>query len=238
MLCVSLTPAFARVQTKPGVVAARTPSAQARASACRPRGSVQWIEAEPVELDAPGPGEFPGLEALFAEHGTPLRRLEGHGRFLAASRARRLGFDPLAGDGRAGRAAGPLALAGLAPLRFILEVLVGEELLFSRRPDELRRAIHAPEDSVLELHRSPPRRGRSSLLRLAPELLPISLARQGLLRSPLVPRLQIEGVFLDILDDVFLLHLPLEAAQRALDRLSLLNFYFSHECLHPLRGWQ
>src|SRR5439155_7991049 len=142
-----------------------------------------------------------------------------------------------AGNGRAGRAAGPLALAGLAPLRFIFEVLVGEELLFSGRPDELRRAIHAPEDSVLELHRSLPRRS-VSLLRLAPELLPIALSRQRLLRSPLVPRFQVEGVLLDILDNVFLLHLPLEAAQRALDRFSLLNFYFSHECLHPLRGWR
>src|SRR5438445_5527056 len=173
MLCVSLTPAFARCKPDramaggPAFAANRRSTETGTATRHTPialRGSVQWIEAEPVELDAPGPGEFPGLEALFAEHGTPLRRLEGHGRFLAASRARRLGFDPLAGDGRAGRAAGPLALAGLAPLRFILEVLVGEELLFSRRPDELRRAIHAPEDSVLELHRSLPRRGRSSLL--------------------------------------------------------------------------
>src|SRR5205809_5035470 len=81
--------------------------------------------------------------------------------------------------------------------------------------------------------------GRSvSLLRLAPELLPIALSRQRLLRSPLVPGFQVEGVFLDVLDDVFLLHFPLEAAQRALDRFSLLNFYFSHECLHPLRGWR
>src|SRR6185503_13923765 len=61
--------------------------------------------------------------------------------------------------------AGALALAGLAPLRFILEVLVGEELLLSRRPDELRTAVHACEDPVLKLHRSLPRRARSFFCR-------------------------------------------------------------------------
>src|SRR5438445_7674883 len=86
MLCVSLTPAFARC--KPNRATAAGPPSLQTGGAPRqsPRratrlarggGSVQWIEAEPVELDAPSPGEFPGLEALFAEHGTPLRRLEG-----------------------------------------------------------------------------------------------------------------------------------------------------------------
>src|SRR5262249_36306287 len=59
------------------------------------------------------------------------------------------------------RPAGPLAFARFAALRLVLEVLVGEKLLFSRRPDELRAAVHALKDSVLELHRSLPRRGRS-----------------------------------------------------------------------------
>jgi hypothetical protein len=43
-------------------------------------------------------------------------------------------------------------------------------------------------------------------------------------------------VLLDILDDIFLLNLPLEAAKRALDGLAVLNFHFSHAELHPLRG--
>jgi hypothetical protein len=34
-------------------------------------------------------------------------------------------------------------------------------------------------------------------------------------------------MLLDILDDIFLLHLPLEATKRALDRLAFLNFHFS-----------
>src|SRR5207253_9509065 len=82
-------------------------------------------------------------------------------RLLAARRAGGQGFDPLADRRPSGRTAGPLALAGLAPFGLILEVLVGEELLLSGRPDELCAAIHAPENPVLELHRSPPRRVRS-----------------------------------------------------------------------------
>src|SRR5256885_818535 len=110
--------------------------------------------------DASGPGEFPGLEAFLAEDRTALRRLEGDGRLLAARRTIRDGFHPLASDG-ASRTAGPLAFARLAALGLVLEILVGEELLFTRRPDELRAAVNALKDSVLELHRSLPRRGRS-----------------------------------------------------------------------------
>src|SRR5215831_10424423 len=100
-------------------------------------------------LGAPGPGKFPGLEAFLAEDRTALRRLEGDGRLLAARRTIRNGFHPLASDG-ASRTAGPLAFARFAALRFVLEILVGEELLFSSRPDELRAAVHALKDSVLE----------------------------------------------------------------------------------------
>src|SRR6202035_1390241 len=62
------------------------------------------------------------------------------------------------------------------------------------------------------------------LLRLAPELVSIALARQRLLRQALVAGLQIEGMLLDVLDDVFLLHLPLETPEGALDGFPLLNF--------------
>src|SRR5262245_25848775 len=53
----------------------------------------------------------------------------------------------------------------------------------------------------------------SVLLQLPPELLPIPLTRQRLFCPALVARLQVERVFLDVLDDVFLLHLPLEAPE-------------------------
>src|SRR4051794_34572330 len=74
------------------------------------------------------------------------------------------------------------------------------------------------------------------LLQLPPEFLPVPLARQRLLGATLVAWLQIEGVLLDILDDVFLLHLPLEAPESALDRFALLNLDFSHENHTPF-GW-
>jgi hypothetical protein len=83
----------------------------------------------------------------------------------------------------------------------------------------------------LELHRSPPRELVVLwvlLLQLASELLTVALARQSLLGPALVTRLQVEGMFLDVLDDVFLLDLPLEATEGTLDGLALLNLDFSH----------
>src|SRR5579872_2324179 len=124
-------------------------------------------------LDASSPGELPGLEAFLAEDRTALRRLEGDGRLLTACRAVRNGFHPLTSDG-ASRPAGPLAFARFAALRFVFEVLVGEELLFSSRPDELPAAINALKDSVLELHRSLPRRVGRRLARTTPVRVGVS----------------------------------------------------------------
>src|SRR5205085_12051322 len=105
---------------------------------------IQRSENTAGELQASSPGELSGLKALFAEYRAALRRLERHGRFLAAIRAVGDGFHPFARRQCAGRSAGPLAFAGLAPLRLVFEVLIGEELLFSRRPHELRAAVYAP----------------------------------------------------------------------------------------------
>jgi hypothetical protein len=40
-------------------------------------------------------------------------------------------------------------------------------------------------------------------------------------------------MLLDILDDVFLLHLPLEPSESALNGFALLNLDFSHPLPHP-----
>jgi hypothetical protein len=56
-----------------------------------------------------------------------------------------------------------------------------------------------------------------TLLQLTPELLPVPLSREGLLCPTLVTWFQIERVLLDVLDDVFLLNLALEAAEGAFD---------------------
>jgi hypothetical protein len=73
------------------------------------------------------------------------------------------------------------------------------------------------------------------LLQLSPELLSIPLTRQCLLRTTLVTRFQIERVLLDVLDDVFLLNLPLEPPESALNRLALLDLHFRHASTPPSR---
>jgi hypothetical protein len=67
----------------------------------------------------------------------------------------------------------------------------------------------------------------TGLLELATLLLPSSLPGERLFGPPLVSRLQVKRVLLDVLDDVFLLDFSLEPAQRALDRLAFLYFDFS-----------
>src|ERR1019366_1172771 len=109
-------------------------------------------------LSAAGPGELSGLKAFFAKHWASLRRFERYRRVFTAGRAGGGRFHALARRPAAVRPAGPLALARFAPLRFVLEVLVGEKLLFSRRPDELPAAVPAVQDRVLNFHRSLPRR--------------------------------------------------------------------------------
>jgi hypothetical protein len=47
---------------------------------------------------------------------------------------------------------------------------------------------------------------------LAPEFLPIALAGKSRFDTLLLAWFQIESVLLDILDDILLLHLPLETA--------------------------
>jgi hypothetical protein len=44
-------------------------------------------------------------------------------------------------------------------------------------------------------------------------------------------------MLLDIFDDVFLLNLPLEPAESALNGLALLDLYFSHASNTPF-GWR
>jgi hypothetical protein len=74
------------------------------------------------------------------------------------------------------------------------------------------------------------------LLQLAPEFLPIALPRERLLCSTLVSGFQVEGMLLDILDDVFLLNLPLKTTESAFDRFALLDLHFSHALTPPSRA--
>src|SRR5579859_4862935 len=80
-----------------------------------------------------------------------------------------------------------------------------------------------------------PRRG-GRLVRFAPLLLAQSLPRKRFFGPAFFARLHVEAVLLDFLDDVFLLHLALEAAQGIFQRLTFLDNDFSHFYIHPQSG--
>src|ERR1035437_6709859 len=91
---------------------------------------------------------FSAQEALAAVNRASLGRFEGNRGLAAALRALRGGF----GFRKTGsRRTLALGLAGLAPLGLILEILVVEEVLFSRCEYKIRAAIHAFENAVLKL---------------------------------------------------------------------------------------
>src|SRR5215470_5491809 len=66
-----------------------------------------------------------------------------------------------------------------------------------------------------------------------PALFSGSLARQSLLHAAPLSRLQVVGVALHFLDDVFRLHFTLEPAKRVFQRLSLLQSNFCQFDLLP-----
>ena len=98
---------------------------------------------------------LPLLEALAAKNWSALCRPEGYGSFFAALRTNRSGLDPVVGValGWCGSQHGhPFRFAGFAPFWFILELLVTEEELFSRREDEVRAAVNTFQHLVLKFH--------------------------------------------------------------------------------------
>jgi hypothetical protein len=68
------------------------------------------------------------------------------------------------------------------------------------------------------------------LFNLPATLLPVSFTRQCLLDTQFLARLQIKGVPLDLFNDVFLLHLTLEASERVFQGFTVLESYFSQTC--------
>ena len=89
-----------------------------------------------------------------------------------------------------------------------------------RRPSQTRSPVRA---SWLK---------RSDSLLLFAYLLAVPLARQRLFHTLLFARFQVKGVTLDLFDDVFGLHLPLEAAKSILQGLALLNTYLCQDEIH------
>ena len=66
-------------------------------------------------------------------------------------------------------------------------------------------------------------------------LFAAALAGKRLFDAFLLARFQVEGVFFNFLNDVFLLNLALEAPQRILDGLAILKSNFRHS-IHPPSG--
>ena len=97
------------------------------------------------------------LEAFATENRTSLGRPEGYGSFLAAGRAVGAGFGALivaAATVVAGRPylPRPLGLARFTAFRLVLELFIVEKKLLARREDEVRAAVHALQNPILEFH--------------------------------------------------------------------------------------
>ena len=92
-----------------------------------------------------------------------------------------------------------------------LKCLAASALIEPRQPDRL---LHAQGKLVL----------------LFTSLLAIPLARQGRLHTALLTWLQVVGVTLHFLDDVLLLHFPLESPQRVFQRFAFLYTNFCQLC--------
>src|SRR5262245_22095813 len=76
-----------------------------------------------------------------------------------------------------------------------------------------------------------------ALLALAAQLLAVALAGGSLLGAAPVARLQVEAVLLDVLDDVFLLDLALEATKGVLDGLAFLDLDLRQTECTPQPPW-
>ncbi len=72
------------------------------------------------------------------------------------------------------------------------------------------------------------------LLGVPGTLFSVALAREGFFGALFLTRLQVEGMSLDFLNDVFLLDLALETAQRAFQGFSVLDVDFCQTKLTSL----
>src|SRR5215831_7853332 len=84
------------------------------------------------------------------------------------------------------------------------------------------------------LHPSPTPQTCRSSVPFEPCLLSKPLSRQRLFDSAPFPWLKIEGVLLDFLDDVFLLHLAFEPTQGVFQRFPFLKSHFSQSTNTPV----
>jgi hypothetical protein len=95
----------------------------------------------------------PLLEALPAEHRSPLRGTEGHRGFLSALRAIRLRFRPhLRAASASPTAFGAFRLAAFTTLGFVFEAFVGEKHLFAGGKYKLSATLRTLQDLIVVFH--------------------------------------------------------------------------------------
>jgi hypothetical protein len=105
-------------------------------------------------LRAGGSRSPPLLEAFVAVNRTTLRRFKRHLGFPAATGADDGCFGFVRGAVACWLALLQLCLTGFATFGIVFEFLLGEELLFSRREDEIGAAVRAFQDSVSKFRHS------------------------------------------------------------------------------------
>jgi hypothetical protein len=90
------------------------------------------------------------------------------------------------------------------------------------------RGVDKIDQSVTKTERAIPGKGwpGQKLILLFTSFLTAAFARQCFFHALLLARLQVKGVSLDLLDDVFLLHFALKPAQGILEGFSLLQSDF------------
>ena len=80
-----------------------------------------------------------------------------------------------------------------------------------------------------------PYRFDEKLLDVRAALLAVALTSQSFLGPALFAGLQVEGVTLNFLNDIFLLNFAFEATKRAFERFAILQYYFCQ--LNPPPLW-
>jgi hypothetical protein len=98
----------------------------------------------------------------------------------------------------------------------------------------------ATRDGGGQIEQSRPGKERlfAALILFFARFLASSLASKSRLDTLFLAGLQVEGVALDLLDNVFLLHLALETAQSVLEGFTLLKSYFCQTDTPPdPSGW-
>ena len=197
---------------------------------------------------------FSVLEAVAAQDGSPLCWPERNGGLTSALETGRRRFHPAPVTPPLSSSALALVLAGAATLRLIPEIFLPVELLLPCGEHKICPAVHALKYPILKFgHGANPwlkavsvktarlrkivkEEGEALpgasplwfiwLFRFPAALLPVPFTGESGFHTLFLTWLQIEGMALDLFNDVFLLYLPLKATKGIFKSFALLQSYF------------